>query len=113
VSGRAPRFKGTASSPFELESETLGLRFKVMPGEVTYVGSVVFSFPDWQSHSGPTGPMRVLTADTRSRDEAVVRLRYPNLKAALPERSVANAPDPSRKFKYYFHLLPLGDSKSM
>jgi hypothetical protein len=113
LAGKSPRFKRSHSSKFILSSDDLGVRFSVKPGRVTYVGSVVFAFPDWLAYSRPMGPLRVVTSDTRARDEKLLLDRYPKIATELPERDV-RAPDSSRVFRYYLREMPDGGtSKGM
>jgi hypothetical protein len=113
VSGKAPRFKGSSASPFIISSDRMDLRFTVRPGQVTYLGSVVFGFPDWLATSHPNGPLQVTVRDTHDRDAKLLRERYPNLGADLPASSLAlaaNAP----AYKYYLFITPDGgDSRGI
>ena len=111
IQGYAPRFAGPAIDPFTINSDPLALRFAVRAGQVTYLGSVVFVFPPWMALGHPWGPLRVLATDTHDRDEKLLRERYPKLGGALPERSLANIPDPARVFRYYSFLSHSGSSK--
>jgi len=114
VNGQAPRFKGGSPSPFQLVSQPLGLRFSVRPGQITYLGSIAFSFPDWLATSHPSGPLRVLTADTRERDTKLFQERYPNLGGNLPERTLSDGPYTSPNLRYYLFLTgDGGDARGM
>ena len=108
VNGQAPRFKGSSASPFSIVSDRLGLRFSVRPGQITYLGSIVFGFPDWLATSHPHGPLRVLTADTRERDAKLFNERYPNLGGNLPERTLSDGPYSSPNLRYYLFVSPEG-----
>ncbi len=111
IDGHAPRFNDSSVDPFTISSDRFDMRFVVRPGQVTYLGSVVFVFPSWMALGHPWGPLRVVATDTHDRDEKVLRERYPNLVAALPERSLANVPDPARVYRYYSFLSHPGTSK--
>lgn len=111
VSGYAPRFSGSASTAFSLNSDPLGLRFTVKPGQVSYLGSVVFGFPGWLSLSLYFGPLRVVTADTRERDAKLVRERYAQLGENFPERSLVGAGE-TRVVRYYLHAEARGGGGS-
>lgn len=111
IDGHAPRFKDSGVDPFTISSDRFDMRFVVRPGQVTYLGSVVFVFPPWMALGHPWGPLRIVATDTHDRDQKVLRERYPNLVAALPERSLANVPDPAHVYRYYSFLTHTGTSK--
>jgi hypothetical protein len=102
VRGRSPRFSVHYATLYHLVSENVNVRFTVRAGEISYLGGIVFSFPDWISYVA-SGPLRVLMPDTRGRDEVLLREQYPNLPASLPERAV-QGPESDRVFKYYLYL---------
>jgi len=106
LSGKSPRFKTSQSAGFMIHSDPLGLRFTVRPGQVTYLGSVVFAFPDWMAQSQYKGPLRIVTSDTSVRDAKVVQERYPKLGANPVERGLIQ--DPGGVRHYYLNNLPDG-----
>jgi hypothetical protein len=107
VLGKSPRFKSSHAPTFDIGSDAIDLRFTVRPGQITYLGSVVFGFPDWLSYSRADGPLRVALVDTHDRDAKVVTERYPAL-GRLPERDTAGAGPAIRERKYYLHLFGEG-----
>jgi hypothetical protein len=108
VTGKAPRFSGSAPDGFSIRSDAPGLSFKVSPGQVTYLGTVVFGFPGWLALSQYNGPMQIMTADTRERDASIVKERYPNLGSNLPDRMLAGAVQ-SKTVRYYLYRDAMGD----
>jgi len=90
-------------SPFQLTSDRLSLRFTVRPARITYLGSIVFAFPDWIGVSQNRGPLRVVVTDERDRDGKLLKERYPRLGSDLPGPSVTGIPVPAQALHYYLH----------
>ena len=100
--GQSP-MDGFYGDGYDIRSEPISLKFRVLPGEITYGGRVQLVLPDEVNYLANLVPStyRIETSDMQASDLTLLREKYPRVSADTVQVRLIESADTGRPLLYY------------
>ncbi len=102
--GHSPMY-GFYGDGYDIRSGAISLKFRALPGEITYAGRVQLVLPDEVNYLADLVPStyRIETSDMQASDLTLLREKYPRVSADTVQVRLIESADAGRPLRYYVY----------